>query len=1801
MKIFNIVNIFIFIFFGITLDGKEIRLEPEAAAVALVHGCVNVVTGEFVQHDTDLVIDTPSSLFHSRAYNSGNSNVASALGHGFTWAIPRKIQLVQLYPKAGKDDEGNLIQAGTSTISVEEREGVPLIYQKDYDGADGQEYAIRASVLSFGYTNYNPWGLSGATSLHNVVPLHQDAKEDHSGGMFTVTLGCGTKRIYNGKVGKRQWLLAEEVRPDGCRVFYDYDEEANLRKVWLTGAEESTPIASYVLNRDGNAIYVEGSNGQKVRYTTNTIKTNVANQKRLIRVEGAHLPKTEYSYGEKDLSAQTLGLILHVVRPEGRRLGIGYYANGQVSALFEPATSGSGFVKVATFSYGEGVCEVAGLCGELARYHTDSHKRISHIGHYAQNKLYKQLRYFWATEGKQCGNLLATALCAPTGEALSSSYLVYDEQGNVTKETLLGNLSGVGSATHFLHTLGESQGDAESYSIERSYLPAFNVVTEEKGLDGAYTCYRYKEGTNLLIARLRGQPKYFSREFFAYDQYANRICQIVDDGSGNEADDWTDVTVRIITEIEPVITPLSAAFGKPAKKCEKYWEAGQEHPLRTIRYQYDQYGYPTQEDHFDAEGKHRYSIQRTYDAAGRVLEETDPIGQKTIHSYDLNGNCIRTYLQDQEISFEYLYDCRNRLIKESEIHPHARYETSHLYDLSSRKIATEDQFGNKTLYAYDELGRLITTTQSPANGALSKERYEYDVADNKIVVEDISGGVTRTTYTARNQPIQISYPDGSQESYRYNMDGTVAEHTALDGTKTVIYYDSCRRPIKKCLEDEQGNYLCETSTTYQGSRIIAEIDAKGGVTRYEYDGAGRLTATIQGDRCTQYAYDSLGRQYKTIEWADDSCARITIHEYDLLDRLIEERVEDRVRKLYNRHQYFYDSKGNCCLHLTENSQGLVQTKTDYDSRHRPVRRVDALGNVTVINYEENFAQGFLQTTLTDPLGHQTITTQNSIGQVTAEFSRDASGRVSANKEFFYDAAGQQIRRQEVVLDAGWPSSSITTEWVYDSMGRLTCLIEAADTPAQKCTRYSYNTKGQKDTVTLADGTALYHSYDPLGRLQRYFTSDHSVDYTYKYDLNGNLLTACDALTQTETKRCYDDQNRMISEKLANGLALAYQYDGLDRPIEILLPDGTGIKYLYDACHLKRVSRVSKRSYEHHYTTYDLSGALLEEVSPAGKFSYQHDLLSRPRAVHAPYFSEIIHDYDAAGNLLSKTRQQHLHKLDFQYGYDSLNQLCSEKMGFETEEYRYDSLHNRRSRNGEKHVISPLNQLLSKGETAYTYDKCGNLIAEDGPRTSTKYSYDALGRLTSLTRDDLRYDYHYDAFNRRIKKSAPKGEERYLYMGQNEIGSANAKGKIVQLRVLGQGKGAEISAATAFELEGEVYLPVYDHCGHVSLLVDLATKKPAAYYYYTAFGEEPYQGFSVANPWRFCSKRLDPESGWIYFGRRYYDPTTGRWTTPDPLGFVDGPNLYAHVNNNPLTHFDLYGLQMAVPPPLGGAACGVAAAGASPVKSGVSHSAAKSNPNKRRVVEFSRDVPERNYAPNKNAPLAAPHLPQVYHFYSYEHCFPRYPRSTIGDLSDLGLPDLPPNLGIGFINGILNNYEDARDSARYISRLAGGYNIQFVHNATHGYFDLHECNLGLKYVATNPVRELHRMWSGFFAKSSAEARFLTICSSQGAIHVRNALLSYPNERRERIFVLAIAPAAYTYKETCAKVYHYRTSAWRDPIPRIDGAGARRARGTVIDLASHPDAPWFDHSFQSPTFEEQLQKRITNYLRSHGESL
>ena len=63
----------------------------------------------------------------------------------------------------------------------------------------------------------------------------------------------------------------------------------------------------------------------------------------------------------------------------------------------------------------------------------------------------------------------------------------------------------------------------------------------------------------------------------------------------------------------------------------------------------------------------------------------------------------------------------------------------------------------------------------------------------------------------------------------------------------------------------------------------------------------------------------------------------------------------------------------------------------------------------------------------------------------------------------------------------------------------------------------------------------------------------------------------------------------------------------------------------------------------------------------------------------------------------------------------------------------------------------------------------------------------------------------------------------------------------------------------------------------------------------------------ANPLRFSTKYQDDETGLLYYGYRYYDPSTERWLSRDPVGEFGGQNLYGFVGNSAPNQVDPLGL------------------------------------------------------------------------------------------------------------------------------------------------------------------------------------------------------------------------------------------------------------------------------------------------------
>ncbi len=87
-------------------------------------------------------------------------------------------------------------------------------------------------------------------------------------------------------------------------------------------------------------------------------------------------------------------------------------------------------------------------------------------------------------------------------------------------------------------------------------------------------------------------------------------------------------------------------------------------------------------------------------------------------------------------------------------------------------------------------------------------------------------------------------------------------------------------------------------------------------------------------------------------------------------------------------------------------------------------------------------------------------------------------------------------------------------------------------------------------------------------------------------------------------------------------------------------------------------------------------------------------------------------------------------------------------------------------------------------------------------------------------------------------------------------------------------------------------------------------------YYEPFGAVSSITGSLVENQRFPGQWFQLEAGLNYNWHRHYDPTLGRYTTPDPLGTRAGASVYGYVRQNPLLSSDPTGLQeilLSAPP------------------------------------------------------------------------------------------------------------------------------------------------------------------------------------------------------------------------------------------------------------------------------------------------
>lgn len=297
----------------------------------------------------------------------------------------------------------------------------------------------------------------------------------------------------------------------------------------------------------------------------------------------------------------------------------------------------------------------------------------------------------------------------------------------------------------------------------------------------------------------------------------------------------------------------------------------------------------------------------------------------------------------------------------------------------------------------------------------------------------------------------------------------------------------------------------------------------------------------------------------------------------------------------------------------------------------------------------------------------------------------------------------------------------------------------------------------------------------------------------------------------------------------------------------------------------------------------------------------------------------------------------LRKYTQQYTYDAVGnfkriQHVAESSGSWTRDYAYAF------EDITKPASNRLWQTWTGGDrinaVTYRYDSHGNMLnaANIAPAKSIRWDYRDMIHFLDLEGGGLAF-YNYGADKQRTRKRLEKDgtvEER-IDLGGLEIYRKFRNGTLVEeiesVHVM-EGQQRVLLIDDVLQTDkaklktGALYRYQYsNHLGSAALELD-DKAQIISYEEFHPYGTTAYcAGRSAAEVslkrYRYTGKERDEETGFGYYGVRYYVPHLGRWTAVDPLGIKNGVSLYVYVQNAPTNLIDPNGAEDTPPAkPLG---------------------------------------------------------------------------------------------------------------------------------------------------------------------------------------------------------------------------------------------------------------------------------------------
>ena len=371
----------------------------------------------------------------------------------------------------------------------------------------------------------------------------------------------------------------------------------------------------------------------------------------------------------------------------------------------------------------------------------------------------------------------------------------------------------------------------------------------------------------------------------------------------------------------------------------------------------------------------------------------------------------------------------------------------------------------------------------------------------------------------------------------------------------------------------------------------------------------------------------------------------------------------------------------------------------------------------------------------------------------------------------------------------------------------------------------------------------------------------------------------------QVKYSYDALDRMTSETDTIGGAqytISYAYNLAGNLQSITYPDHTTVTNSYDA--LGRMTKVAGGSTTYASFTYNLDDTVNTMTYGNGEVtSYVYDKMDRPTSITTSQGStqelSLSYKYNAAGDVVSINSES--------FGYDALDRLTSSTGAWGTTTYSYDAAGNmvqkqqNSSSSATRYTYNSMDELVRSSTTSgaaatYSYDGDGNLVIKNDGTNVWTYIYNAEGEMTKVLENGVMVQQNsYDGEGRRVEQTTGATTILYLYAGLSVLFEKNLQTSVITKHVYAN--GMQVASITT---SGTLFLSE-DELGSTRLVTSGSSQVFSSDYMpygiqYGATGSEEFM---------YAGMLYDAVTGLYYDNARFYDPSTGRFLSEDPIGGV----------------------------------------------------------------------------------------------------------------------------------------------------------------------------------------------------------------------------------------------------------------------------------------------------------------------------